>query len=273
MNISRKHLYIIAFCALFSSRAAAQPTDTLLYRSQLVRSAGAGFPALNYALLSPLNHHGYSINFYSSRLRAKAQHINQFNQQFQIGVLYNQANNSYITQLSFSGGWSRHWPVAGHTSPMSLLVGAATTAGLNIYLKDDNTNNPIAYFFNLSAGPSLMLRYRLNIQKMRVELSQQAHIPIAALISTSGYTSSLPSGLSETEASVFDAMRTASLGRLRKCVTATTLDMIPSPARRAKWPVIRISYIFAGMNYRDGDITVRSVDHLLLVGTVVHLFR
>ena len=245
----------------------------MIYRSQSVRSVGFGFPALNYSLLSSLNHSGYSISFHSTRFREKPEHLMQFHQHFEIGMLYNKANNSYITVLDFNGGWSRHWNITDRTRPLRVLLGGGIDAGVGIYLKDDNTNNPLAYFFNLSISPDILLKYRLNIKKTRIEIGQQIGVPLGSLISSSDYSSSLSPYLVEEDASFFDAMRLVSFGSLKKCATITTFDIAPPMARRQKWPLFRITYMFSGMKYSNGDFTVQSADHLFLFGTIFHLFR
>jgi len=258
---------------LIMGRVAAQSADTMIYRSQSVRSAGFGFPVLNYSLLSPLNHSGYSLSFHSVRFREKPDYLTQFHQQFEIGILYNQANDSYITTLNFNGGWARCWHLSNRSRPLRLLLGAGIDTGVSVYLKDDNTNNPLAYFFNLSICPEILLKYRFNIKKTGIELGQQMEIPAGSLISSSDYSSSLPSGIVEKDANFFDAMRLVSLGSLKKCVTITTLDITPPLERRQKWPVFRITYMFSGMNYSNGDFTVNSAGHLFLFGTIFHMFR
>ena len=268
-----KNLYVILFCVLMVSSVSAQNADTLFYRAQSVRSVGFGFPALNYPLLSSLNHLGYSIGFHSTRFREKPNHLCQFQIHSELGVLYNHANDSYITTLGFDGGWSRHRYVTDRTRPLRILLGSVVDAGVDVYLKDNNTNNPLAYFFNLSLSPTLLLKYRFDTQKTRFELGQQIDIPLVSMVSSSEYSTTLPPGIIEEEASFFDAMRLVSFGGLKKCFTITTLDIIPSPERRQKRPVIRISYIFSGMNYRNGDSTIKSVDHLFFLGTIFHLFR
>ena len=273
LHISFKFLYISVFCILITGRVAAQNTDTLIYRSQSVRSVGCGFPVLNYSFLSPLNHSGYAISSHSTRFREKPEHLTQMQLHFELGLLYNHANDSYITTLGFNGGWSRHWHATDRTRRLRLLLGAGADMGVNVYLKDDNTNNPLAYFFNLSASPSALVKYRFNINKTKIELGQQIDIPVGSLISSSEYSSGLPSGIVEKDASFFDAMRLASLGSFRKCVTVTSLDITPSFEQRRKLPVFRITYMFTGMNYNNGDFTVKSVDHLFLFGMIFHLFR
>jgi len=258
---------------LILSRATAQNADTMIYRSQSVRSVGFGIPVLNYSLLSSLNHSGYSLSFHSVRFREKPKYLTQFHQHFEIGILYNHANDSYITALDFNGGWSRCWFVTNRTSPLRLLLGAGADAGVGVYLKDDNTNNPLAHFFNLSICPEILFKYRFNVKKTRIELGQQIEIPVGSLISSSDYSSSLPSHIVEEDANFFDAMRLVSFGSLKKCATITTLDITPSIERRQKWPVFRVTYIFSGMNYSNGDFTVKSADHLILFGTIFHLFR
>jgi len=254
--------------------AVAQNTDSLFYRSHSVRSIGVGFPTVNYSLLSPLNHSGYSLNFHSTRFLEKPEYMSQFQLHFELGLLYNDANDSYITTLGFNGGWSRHWKASDPARPLRLLLGAGTDAGVNIYMKEDNTNNPLAYFFNLSVNPDIMIKYRwFNGKKTKFELGQQIYSPLGSLISSSGYSSSLPYGITEKEASFFEAMRLVSFGSFRKCTTITTLDITPALERRQKLPVFRISYIFSGMNYNNGDFTVKSADHLLLFGAIFHLFR
>ena len=273
MNYSVKVLCFTTFFVLMTGRVAAQNADTMIYRSQSVRSVGFGFPVINYSLLSSLNHSGYSISFHSTRFREKPEHLTQFHQHFEIGILYNQANDSYITTLGFNGAWSRHWYVTNRANPLRLLLGSGADAGTGIYLKEDNTNNPLAYIFNLSVSPDLLLKYRLSIKKTSIELGQQIDIPFVSLISSSDYSSSLPYGIAEKDANFFDAMRLVSFGSLKKCVTVTTLDIIPAPEQRLKWPVFRISYMFSGMNYRNGDFTIKSADHLILFGAIFHLFR
>ena len=245
----------------------------MIYRSQLTRSVGLGFPVLNYSLLSPLNHSGYSLGFHSTRFREKPEYLTQFHQHFEIGILYNKANDSYMTILDFKGGWSRHWYVTDRTRSLRMLLGSSVDAGIGIYLKDDNTNNPLAYFFNLSLSPDILIKYRLNIKKARIELGLQMAVPFGSLISSSDYSNSLPYGIAEDDASFFDAMRFVSFGSLKKCMTITALDFTPSLERLHKWPVFRIMYLFSGMSYHNGDFTIRSADHLMLFGAIFHLFR
>jgi len=259
---------------LVRGHVVAQSADTLFYRSQSVRSVGVGFPAINYSLLSPLNYSGYSFNFYSIRFLGKPEHLTQFHLHFELGLLYNNANDSYIATLGFNGGWSRHWYANDRTRPLRLLFGVGSDAGVNIYMKEDNTNNPMAYFFNLSLNPDILVKYRwFNSQKTKFELGQQIYFPVGSLVSTSEYSSTFPYGLTEEEASFFEAMRLVSFGSLKKYVTITTLDITPDLVRRQKWPVFRISYIFSGVNYSNGDFTIKSADHLILFGAIFHLFR
>ena len=258
---------------MLTGRLAAQNTDTLFYRSQSVRSIGFGFPALNYSLLSSLNHSGYSLCFHSTRFRDKTTHLNQFQMHSELGLLYNKANDSYITSLGFNCGWSQHRHVGDRSRPLHLLLGGAIDTGVSVYLKDDNTNNPLAYFFNLSLSPNLLLQRRYNTPKATFVIAQQIDMPLFSLVSSSDYSSTLHPGFIEDDASFFDAMRVVSLGSLVKCVAITTLDVTPSPERRQKRPTFRISYMFYGMNYSNGDFTIKSVDHLFLFGTIFHLFR
>ena len=273
MHFSVKYLYITAICMLISGRLAAQNSDTLIYRSRSVRSVGLGFPALNYSLLSQLNHSGYSLNFHSTRFRENPSYLKQFHLHFELGLMYNHANDSYITSLGFHGNWSRHWYVSNRTNPLRLLCGVGLDSGIDIYLKEDNTNNPLAYFFNFSVSPTILAKYRFNIRKTRLELGQQMDMPFVSLISSSGYSSGLPYGLVEKDAKFFDAMRMVSFGSFKKCVATTTLDVTPTLEKRQKWPVFRISYMFSGMNYHHGDFTIKSADHLIFVGVIFHLFR
>jgi len=274
LHISNKYLYIIAFYMSMMGHVTAQNADTLYYRSQSVRSVGVGFPAINYSLLSPLNHSGYSLNFHSTRFLDKPEYLNQFRMHFELGLLYNYANDSYITTLGFNGGWSRHRYTGDRTRPLRLLLGLGADAGLNIYMKEDNTNNPLAYFFNLSVSPDMLVKYRwANSRKTRFEVGQQIFFPVASLISSSEYSSTLPYGFTEEEASFFEAMRFVTFDSFRKFVTITTLDITPSMEQRKKWPVFRISYMFTGMTYSNGDFAIKSADHVVLFGAIFHLFR
>ena len=258
---------------LISGHVEAQKVDTMYYRAQSVRLTGIGFPSLNYSLLSQLNHSGYSFNFHSTRFRENSKCLNQLQLHFELGLLYNNANDSYITTLGFHGGWSRHRYVTDRTQPLRLLVGASLDTGVAIYLKEDNTNNPLAYFFNLSISPDIFIRYRFNVRQTRLELAQQIGVPFGSLISSSDYSSGLPPALVEDDAHFFDAMRLVSFGSLKKYEATTTLDITPSVERRRKLPVFRISYMFSGMNYSNGDFTIKSTDHTVLFGLIFHLFR
>ena len=266
-------MYITAFCMLIIGHVSAQNVDTMFFRSKSVRSAGVGFPVLNYSLLSNLNHSGHSLNFHSTRFNEKPKYLSQFKLHFELGVLYNNANDSYITSLSFRSGWSRHWHVTDRTHPLRLFLGGGLDTGADIYLKEDNTNNPLAYFFNFSLSPDILVKYRFTIRQTRLELGQQIDIPLGSLVSSSEYSSGLPFGIIENDVNFFDAMRLVSFGSLIKCMSITTLDITPSPERRQKWPVFRVSYMFSGMNYKNGDFTVKSADHVILLGAIFHLFR
>jgi hypothetical protein len=255
-----------------TGRATAQG-DTLVYRSQSVRLVGWGFPATNYSLLSPLNHSGYSISVHSTRFREKPKHFTQFQLHFELGLLYNNANESYITTLGFSSGWSRYWHVTDRARRLRLLLGGSVDAGVSIYLKDDNTNNPLAHFFNLSISPAVLVKYRFKAGKTRIELGQQINVPVGSLVLSSSYSYALPYGFVEKDANFFDGIRPVSLGSFRKCDAIASMDVTPSLEGRIKWPVFRISYMFWGMNYRNGDFTVKSVDHTVLFGAIFHLFR
>ena len=173
--------------------------------------------------------------------------------------------------LGFNSGWSRHWYASDRTRPLRLLLGAGVDAGVNLHMKEDNTNNSMAYFFHLSLNPDIMVKYRwFNSQKTKFELAQQIYFPIGSLISSSEYSSTLPMGIAEKDASFFDAMRLVSLGSFKRCATITTLDVAPALNRRQKLPVFRISYIFSGMNYNNGDFAIKAADHLILFGAIFH---
>ena len=268
-----KHLYITVFFVLTVGVVAAQNPDTLICRYQSVRSVGFGFPAVNYSLLSPLNHSGYSLGFHSVRFREMPEHLTQFQMRSEIGILYNDANDSYITLLGFSGGFSRHWQVSEPKQRLQLLFGGSADVGVNVYMKEDNTNNPLAYFFNLSVSPNILFKYDFKVQKSRFGFGLQLGIPLVSLVSTSDYSSTLPPAVIEPEANFFDAIRLASLGSLRKYVAITTLDITSLSERHHKMPVIRITYLFSGMNYRFDDFVVKSVNHQILFGTIFHLFQ
>ena len=265
-----KYLYIIAFCVLPAKCAIAQNSDSLIYAAQSVRSAGCGIPALNYSLLSPLIHSGYSVNFHSTRFNEKPEHLSQFQIHSKIGFLHNNANDSYITSLGVSAGWSRRRFVSDNGRPLRVLAGAGADIGIDVCMKDDNTNNPVAYFFNISLSPGILIKYRFKINEIRFEVGQQIDMPLFSLISSSEYSASLPYGITEDEASFFDAMRFVSFGSLKKCVTVTTLDIKPSSA---KYPAFRISYIFSGMNYNNEAFTIKSAENILVFGIIFHLFK
>ena len=273
MHITVKYLCITAFCLLIIGRVAAQNADTLVYRNQSVRSVGVGFPSVNYPMLSPLNYSGYSLSFHSTRFRDKPKYLTQFQMHSELGLLYNDANDSYITTLGFNGGWSRHWYITDRTRPLRLMLGGGVDAGVDLYLKEDNTNNPLAYFFNISVSPGILVKYRINTGKTKFELGQQIDVPVGSLVSSSGYSTILPHELIEKDADFFDAMRLVSFGSLKKCMSITSLDITPSLEKRQNWPVFRISYMFSGMKYSNGDFTIKSVEHVILFGAIFHLFR
>lgn len=118
-----------------------------------------------------------------------------------------------------------------------------------------------------------MGKYRFHVGKTGIELGQQIDMPVASLVSSSGYSSSLPYFMTEEDASFFEALRFVSIGGFRKYVGTTSIDIIPSVEKRRKWPSIRISYTFSGMNYDVNDVSVQSVDHIILVGAIFRLFR
>jgi hypothetical protein len=239
-------------------RAAAHP-DSLIYRS-----VGVGFSSINYSPpLSSLNHSGYSLGSHSTRFREKPNSLTQFQLHFELGLLYNNASDLYIITLGFNSSWSRHWHVTDRSRPLRLMLGGAAGVGVNIYLKEDNTNNPLAYFFNLSVSPSILVQYRFNIHKTKFELGQQIEAPAGSLISSSGM------GFAD----FFNAMRMVSFGSLKKCVAVTSLDITPPLERRRQWPTFRVSYMFSGMNYGNDDFTVKFGDHIILFGTIFDLFR
>ncbi len=268
-----KFLYVTLFCLSLACVLPAQTIDTLVYSHQLVRSVGVTFPSLNYPLLSPLNHSGYGLAFHSTRFHEKANYLNQFQTHLELGLLYNNANDSYITSLGFRGDWSRHWHVTDRSRAFRLLCGASFNGGIDIYLKEDNTNNPLAYFFSLSISPSMLAKYRFNIGKMTIDLGQQFDVPIGSLTSSSEYSTMLPHAFIEEDVSFFDALQLVSLGSYRKYVGITTVDIIPSLGKKKKWSSFRISYILTGMNYEQPDFMIRSVDHIIMVGAIFHLFR
>jgi hypothetical protein len=235
-------------------RAAAHP-DSLIYRSQSVR---VGFPSISYSTLSPLNHSGYSLGFHSTRFCKMPNSLTQFQLHFELGLLYDNANDLYITTLGFNSSWSRHWHATDRSYPLRLMLGGAADVGANIYLKEDNTNNLLAYFFNLSVSPSILVQYRFNIHKTKLELGQQIETPTGSLISSSGM------GFAD----FFNAMRMVSFGNLKKCVAVTSLDITPSLERRRQWPTFRVSYMFSGMNYHNGDFTAKS--HIILFGAIFY---
>ncbi len=273
MHVTLKYLYITLFCISAIGRLSAQQVDSSTYSHRSVRSAGIAFPGLNYPLLSPLNHTGYAIGFHSTRFRERPKSLTQFQLHSEFGLLYNNVNDSYITSLSFRGNLSRHWNITDKTRPLRLLFGAAVDGGIDIYLKEDNTNNPMAYFFNLSLSPTALVKYRFRAGKTTLELGQQIDLPVGSLISTSDYSVSMPYALTEKEADFFDAMRLVSLNDLVKCKTISTLDIIPSAEKRRKLPVLRITYIFSGMKYTSNDVSIKSVDHIFLFGAIFNLFR
>ena len=266
-------MYVTVFYTLIISRVAAQNVDTLIFHSHAVRSVGGGVSALNYSLLSPLKHSGYSLGFLSVRFREKPEYITQFKIHLEFGLLYNDANDSYITSLGVNSGWLRHWHVGDSELPLRLLVGAGADIGLNAYMKEDNTNNPMAYFLNLSVSPGILLKYRFTVKKARFDLGQQIEVPLGSLISSSDYSSSLPLGISEKEVNFIDAIRFVTFGSLKKCVTVTTVDITPFSQRRQRLPVFRINYTFSGMNYKNNDFTVNSAGHLIVFGAIFRLFR
>ena len=268
-----KCLCITVLCTAIIGRSIAQNVDTMIFQSQSVRLVGCGFPVLNYSLLSPLNHSGYSLCFLSSRFREKPEHLTQFQMQIKIGVLHNDANDSYVTSLGFSGGWIQHWNLTAPAGQLRLMPGVGADADLEVYMKDDNTNNPMAYFFNMSLTPSVLIRYRFSINRSVLELKQQIDIPLVSLVSSSEYSTSLPYGFMEEEASFFEAIRLVSFGSLKKCATITTLDIAYPSEQGKKWPTLRITYIFTGMNYSNGDFIIKSVNNTILFGAIFYLFR
>ncbi|MDR2037240.1 MAG: hypothetical protein LBQ60_04885 [Bacteroidales bacterium] len=251
----------------------AQPADSSDYSHQLIRSAGVGLPRLNYPFLSPLVYSGVSLGVHTNRFRERTHALTQFHTQFEIGILYNKATDAYITSLTFRGQNSWHWYLTDKRKPLRLLLGGSVDTGVDVYLKEDNTNNPVAYFFNLSISPSLAGKYRFKIKNTGLELSQQIDVPLGSLISSSGYSSSLPGGLTEEDASFFEALKWASLGSYRKIMAMTTVDIVPSKERRKKWPVIRFTYIFSGRNYEKNAVKVESVNHIFFAGAMFRLFR
>ena len=273
MKNSIKYLYFIAFFAIIACRVTAQGADTLIFQSRSVRSIGCGFPAVNYDLLSPLNHSGYSIGTVSTRFREQPGHIRRFQTYFGLGLLYNYANDSYLTTFSFNGALSFHWHITDPARALRLLLGGETDSGISAYMKDDNTNNPMAYFFNLSVSPTILVKYRFNINGSKFELGQQVSVPAGSLISSSDYSSSMPHGFTEQDANFFDATRIVSLGSFKKFSTSTTLDITSSFQQRKNMPDVRISWIFSGMNYNHNDISIKSVEHMIVFGVIYNLFR
>lgn len=268
-----KYLYTSIFCVLIAGHVTAQNADSLVYSHHAVRSFGIVFPRLNCPLLSPLNHSGCALSFHSIRFRDKPKYLTQIQLCFEPGLLYNHVNDSYVTSLIFRGDWSSYRHVTDKKRALRFLCGLNIDAGINIYLKDDNVNNPVAYFFNLSASPSIMGKYRFNVGKSSIELGQQIDLPVGSLVSSSGYSTSVPYALTEHEADFFDAMRLVSFGSFSKYTGTTTVDITPPLAQRHKWPSLRITYIFSGMHYRIDDFSIHAVNHTIMAGGIFHLFR
>ena len=254
-------------------RLSAQNNDTLKFKTQSVRLVGFGFPNVNYSLLSPLNYSGYSFNFDSNRFREKHEIFIQNHINTKLGLLYNDANDSYITSLGVNCGWSRHWRLNDKNRPLLILYGIGADAGIDAYMKEDNTNNPMAYFFNLSISPNILFKYRFNIKNTNLTLWQQIDLPLFSLVSSSDYASSLPSGLMEEDASFFDAMQLVSLGQLKRCLTTTCIDINSQRQQHKKMPVFRITYKFSGMNYNKSDATIKSAEHIFVFGAIFYLFK
>lgn len=272
MHITVK-IYIATLFILLSASVKAGPADTSAYSHQLVRSAGIAFPVLNYSLFSRLNHSGFALAFHSNRFREKQKYLSQFHLHFEPGLLYNSVNDSYIASLTFRSNWSRHWHVTDRFRAFRFLCGFSADTGVDIYMKENHTNNPMAYFFYLSAGASIMGKYRFNIGKSFFDLGQQIDIPVGSLVSSSGYSSSLPYPIVEDDANFFDAMYLVSFGNLKKISGTTNLDIAFPGEKNRKWPTLRISYMFSGKNYHMNDFSIKSVDHIILFGTIFRLFR
>ena len=268
-----RYLFIIFFAASLSYIVSAQDVDSLDYSHRFARSIGVAFPSLNYPLLSELNYSGYALGFHSVRFREKKNFLNQIQLHSEIGVLYNRANDSYIASLDFRGDWSRHWYVTERAQAFRLLCGLGVNAGIGVYMKEGNNNNPLAYFFNLSVSPSVLAKYRFHIGNTEIDLGQQIDVPAASLVSYSGYSSSLPYALVEDEANFFDAMTLTSFKSYKKYAGISTIDIIPSREGRRKCPSLRITYICSGMNYKRNDISIKSVDHSIMIGAIFRMFR
>ena len=273
MNNILNRLYFSALCSMLLFNVTARDTDSLIFQSQSVRSVGMGFPALNYDLLSQLNHTGYSICFASTRFRDKPAHLTLIDTHFRLGILYNAANDSYITMLGFSASLTRYLYSTDASRSLRIMLGAVAQTGIDVFMKDENINNPVAYFFNISLNPSLLTTYRFNIRGSKFEIGQQFYVPLLSIVSTSDYSSSLPYGFIENDANFFDAMRFASFGSLVKFTTATIFDVNTSFQQREKLPVLRITYQFAGLNYNYNDISVKSAEHSLVFGAIFYLFK
>ena len=268
-----KILVIILFCSPYTISVFAQNIDSLAFKAKSIRSAGIGFPALNYDLLSPLNHSGYSLGFTSSRFTEKKEHLNLFETYFRLGLLHNYANDSYITLLGYSASWTLFRYTTDPKKRLQIWLGASAEADINVYMKDDNTNNPVAYFFNISVTPALLIQYRFNIGSSKFEFRQNIGVPLFSLVSTSDFASSMPYGFAEEDASFFDTMHFASLGSLVKCVAITKLDINTAFQQRKNMPTFRISYRFTGLNYQHNDISIKSVDNMVVFGALFYLFR
>ncbi len=266
-----KYLTLIALCLLLRHHVFAQNViDSSQYNPNLIRSLGFAFSGLKYPFLSPLYYSGYSFTAHSNRFRNHPKYLSQLQLHLEIGWLTNQSSESHIAPLSGQVEWSMHWYATNQKNKFRLLLGASADAGIYVFSKEDNVNNPFAYFFNLSLSPNIMAKYRFDIKNTHIELGQQLDVAALSLTSISGYSSSIPYAMIEEKTNFWEALNVVSFGKFLSYKGITSIDIIPN---KAKCPSFRISYIFSSMDYDKNSESMQYANQTFLFGVIFKLSK
>jgi hypothetical protein len=224
--------------------------------------SGIGFSQQKISFLSPVFYNGFSLVGSSGKVKASHNRIASFSTAFNVDFNSNEHNNN-IYSFGFDLFYNKYYLINLKDYPKAypnMFIGWGYWFDSDIYVKPDNTNNPLYYNLN----NLFCLSFCLEKKFPKVKISYELNVPFAGIYSGSEYSSSLPYFITEKDASFFQAFDLGSFKKNTQMENKLNVDLKINTKKGFR--TIRIQYTLSGEKLLLNNNIKHNTFHVFKIG-------
>jgi hypothetical protein len=224
--------------------------------------SGIGFSQQKISFLSPIFYNGFSIVSTKGKVKTTHNGITSFTNEFNVDFNSNEHNNK-IYSFGFNLFYNKYYLINLKDYPKAypnMFIGWGYWFDSDIFVKPDNTNNPLYYNLNNLFCLSFCLEKKFS----KVKISYELNVPFAGIYSGSEYSSSLPYFITEKDASFFQAFDFGSFKKNTQMENKLNIDLKINTKKGIR--TIRFQYMLSGEKLFLNNNLKHNTFHVFKIG-------